>query len=127
MIQLSHRGLRELPGEMDDAAERLAKGAEDLEVDLATQIARLARHNAERGKLTGASQGSIRSQGPVVTAGSGVPWYGFADFGGSVGAGRRIKRPYIKGGRWLFPAVKEANVLQQAEKTLDKALGNLQK
>lgn len=49
MIQLSHRGLRELPGEMDDAAERLAKGAEDLEVDLATQIARLARHNAERG------------------------------------------------------------------------------
>lgn len=117
-VRITHRGLTELPSELDAAAQALSAGADRLEVDLADQVAGAARRNAERGKLTGRAGDSIRSQGPTVTAGGGVPWYGTADFGG-------YRRPYVRGGRWIGPAVREVGVLKEAEQTLDRALGDL--
>ena len=63
--------------------------------------------------------------GPVVRAGDDVPWYGFADFGGRVGRKRSIKRTYIKGGRWLFPAVRDLGVYKKAEKMVERATKGL--
>lgn len=125
MIRVRARGLDGFIHELDVAEDRLVSGVRDLTRELAKDAADDARDNARSGKKTGASMNSIRAMGPVVRAGDDVPWYGFADFGGRVGKDRSIVRRYIKGGRWLFPAVRDLGVVKRAEKTADDATKGL--
>lgn len=126
MVKVTVRGLDGFRHELEVAEGRLVEGTRSLMSDLARETASDARNRARRGKLTGASMGSIRSAGPVVRAGDAVPWYGFADFGGTAGKNRSIHRRYIKGGRWLFPAVRDVGVIREAEEMVDKATKGLQ-
>ena len=105
--------------------DRLIEDTRSLMSELADETADDARGRARRGMLTGASMNSIRAMGPVVRAGDDVPWYGFADFGGRVGRLRSIVRTYIKGGRWLFPAVRDVGVVRKAEQMVDRATRGL--
>ncbi len=93
---------------------------------LADDIASKTRTKALASRKSGNLIGSIRSQGPVVTAGLGAVYYGFIDFGGSVGKGRTIKRKYTKTGRYLFPSVQEIGIRKQVESTIDNATKGLQ-
>lgn len=126
MIRVKARGLDGFIHECEVSSDRLIDGVRDLMSELADETADDARGRARSGKKTGASMNSIRAMGPVVRAGDDVPWYGFADFGGRVGVKRSIKRLYIKGGRWLFPAVRDVGVLRRADKMVDKATKGLQ-
>lgn len=126
MIRVKARGLDGFMHECEITSDRLVDGVRDLMSELADETADDARGRARSGKKTGASMNSIRAMGPVVRAGDDVPWYGFADFGGRVGVKRSIKRLYIKGGRWLFPAVRDVGVLRRADKMVDKATKGLQ-
>lgn len=76
--------------------------------------------------ITGDARSSVRvvSRGNsiVVAAGSArAPYYGWLDFGGTLRpTGRRrntITRPRVKGGRYLFPAIKanESRIVRDAE------------
>lgn len=125
MIKVKARGLDGFMHELEVSEERLIEGVRDLMSELADESADDARGRARSGKKTGASMNSIRAMGPVVRAGDDVPWYGFADFGGRVGPKRSIHRKYIKGGRWLFPAVRDVGVVRRAEKTVDDATKGL--
>ena len=125
MIRIKARGLDGFMHELDVAEDRLVDGVHTLTSDLADETASDARNRARSGKKTGASMNSIRAMGPVVTAGDDVPWYGFADFGGRVGIKRSIIRTYIKGGRWLFPAVRDLGVVRKAEKVVEDATKGL--
>ena len=125
MIRVKARGLDGFTHECDIASDRLTTDTRSLMSELADDTADDARGRANRGKLTGASRDSIRAMGPVVRAGDDVPWYGFADFGGRVGRKRSIKRTYIKGGRWLFPAVRDLGVYKKAEKMVERATKGL--
>lgn len=125
MIKVKARGLDGFIHECEVSSDRLVDGVRDLMSDLADETADDARGRANRGKLTGASRDSIRAMGPVVRAGDDVPWYGFADFGGRVGIKRSIKRLYIKGGRWLFPAVRDVGVYKRAEQMIERATKGL--
>ena len=126
MIKVKARGLDGFRHDLEVAEDRLVEGVRSLMSELADEVTDDARRRARSGKLTGASMNSIRSAGPVVRAGDGVPWYGFADFGGKVGKKRSISRRYIKGGRWLFPAVRDVGVVKEAEKMVDQATKGLQ-
>lgn len=41
----------------------------------------------------------------IVLGGKRVPYGPWLEFGGSVGIGNSVKRPFVKGGRFLFPAI----------------------
>lgn len=126
MIKVQVRGLDGFMHEASIAEDRLTDDIPALLKELASETADDARSRARRGKKTGRSMNSIRALGPVVRAGDDVPWYGFADFGGRVGRNRSIYRTYIKGGRWLYPAVRDVGVIKRAEKVVDKATRELQ-
>lgn len=126
MIRVRARGLDGFTHELEVAQDRLIDGVRSLMSELADETADDARTRARRGQKTGASMNSIRAMGPVVRAGDDVPWYGFADFGGRVGRNRSIHRTYIKGGRWLFPAVRDVGVVHKSEAMVDKATKGIQ-
>lgn len=126
MIKVKIRGLDGFQHELEVSERRLVEGVRSLMSELARETADDARDRAKRGQLTGRSMNSIRTAGPVVRAGDDVPWYGFADFGGRVGKKRSIIRTYIKGGRWLFPAVRDVGVIKRADAMVDKATKGLQ-
>lgn len=80
---------------------------------------------AEIPTLTGAASQSIRASSTRtsarVRAGSTkVPYYGFLDYGGNVGINGSVHRPFIKTGRYLYPAFESAR--DQVEETLTKGL-----
>lgn len=55
---------------------------------------------------------STRTQGRVVGGSARYPYYAWLDFGGKVGRGNSVARPYYGGGRWMYPAldVKRADI-----------------
>jgi hypothetical protein len=126
MIDITLRGNDDLVSDLRTAEERLFNGVRDLMSDLSSDTAKDARRRASRDSLTGRSADSIVSRGQQVSAGGGIAWYGFADFGGTAGRRRSIKRAFIKGGRYLFPAVRNVGVYKKAYETVDKATKGVQ-
>lgn len=126
MIRVKARGLDGFQHELEVAEDRLIEGMFDMERSLAKETAQIARRKAGRERLTGAATDSISAAGPVVSGGNGIEHYGFADFGGRVGRNRSISRRYIKGGRYLFPGVKEVGVREAADDVVDNATKGLQ-
>jgi hypothetical protein len=61
-------------------------------------------------RRTGRAAGTIkarstRTESRVSGGSKRVPYYGWLDFGGRVGRKRSIQRPFIKQGRYLYPAL----------------------
>lgn len=80
---------------------------------------------AEIPTLTGAASNSIRASSTRTSArvragGAKVPYYGFLDYGGSVGINDSVHREFIKTGRYLYPAFEGSR--DQVQETLDKGL-----
>jgi hypothetical protein len=50
----------------------------------------------------------LESQGraTVRAGGSRAPWYSWLDFGGAVGRGGATVRPFVRGGRYLYPGLR---------------------
>lgn len=125
MIELHLKGLDEKQAALTQAERRLADGMPELENELADDMANLARRKARSDSKSGRAMGSIRAMGPAVSAGMDIDYYGFFDFGGKVGYKDRVVRRYIRGGRYLFPAMTEIGVIRQAEAFADKATEEL--
>lgn len=70
-----------------------------------------SRAPVRSGRLRGSIRALAQQRGAQVKGGSKrVPYFGFIDFGGTIRfrtSSRRITRPYIKGGRILYPALAE--------------------
>lgn len=63
-------------------------------------------------------------QGKVAyTSPTSVPYSGFIEFGGAVGRNKSVKRPFIRQGRYLFPAAEEER--NPVMRTLEQELTNL--
>lgn len=56
---------------------------------------------------SGKAAASYRAKGAAVTFGDGVPYVPWLEFGGTVGGKRATKRPRVKGGRYMYPAINE--------------------
>lgn len=61
-------------------------------------------------RRTGRAAASLRASSTqkavrVSAGGRKAPYYPWLDFGGRVGKGRSVRRPFLKEGRYLFPAL----------------------
>lgn len=75
---------------------------------VAETVAGGARRRVKTGK-TGKSKGSIKvassqREAVVKAGGARVPWYPWLDFGGRVGIHKSVSRPFVQGGRYLYPS-----------------------
>lgn len=52
-----------------------------------------------------------------------VPYQGFIEFGGRVGRNKSVVRPFVRKGRYLFPAAERERALIVAD--LEDAIGDL--
>lgn len=85
--------------------------------EVADEVATLARQHVPR--RSGRAAASLRAASTQTAArvragGSRVPYYGWLEFGGSVGRHGSVRRPRDKGGRYIWPAIaKERTRLEE--------------
>lgn len=106
--------LREVSDEIADVVHA------ELE-DIAKGVAADARARVPR--RTGRAQASYKAVGSALSIGDGVPYVPWLEFGGKVGRGEGSRRPYIKGGRYLYPAI-NANLVD-IEKRVDDLIAQM--
>lgn len=104
--EIKIEGLREFQASMRAIDKDLPKGLRVMFNDVVTIVANAARPSVPT--LSGAAAASIKPQstqrvGQVKAGGARVPYYAWLDFGGRAG---HVHRPFIKTGRYLFPAYK---------------------
>ena len=74
---------------------------------------------------TGAAAGSLRAASTATKArvsagGTRAPYYPWLDFGGAVGPNKSVRRPFIRGGRYIYEAYSQEhkNILRLLEKRM---------
>lgn len=77
---------------------------------------------------SGRARGSIRvrssqREARVAAGGARVPYYPWLDFGGRVGPGRSVRRPFLTEGRYVYPGLRANRDEIQAE--MERALTEL--
>jgi hypothetical protein len=107
-LKVEVRGVRELRKALKDvggdAPKELAAGlAEAAEI-----VARVARPRVP--VRTGRAVGSIKVRkqsagAALAVGGTAAPYYPWLDFGGKVGRNKSIRRPFVHGGRYIYPAL----------------------
>lgn len=82
-------------------------------------------------RRSGRAQGSVKARASVrgasiAAGGRAAPYYQFLDFGGTTGRGHTssgggsVKRPFVKGGRYIYPAL--ADQRDEIGAAVDKAI-----
>lgn len=111
MAEAAHvevRGLPQLARGTAVLADRIEDGARAAFLRAADQAATLVRGRVPRrsGRLAASVRADQLDDGASVgMGGSGVPYAGWIEFGGTRG------RPYMPGGRYLVPVTEEAGPL----------------
>jgi len=93
------KALKDMDGEAQKQLRVVLNSAAD------TIAAGAARRVPRR---TGRAAGALRAQSSQreakVIGGSGrAPYYGWLDFGGRVGIGHSVSRPFVRSGRYMYP------------------------
>lgn len=112
--------LKEADGNSQKELRLVFNDAADLVVSGAKQTIPVRTGRAASTVKAQSSQRQAR-----VKAGSAkVPYYGWLDFGGSVGIHNSVKRPFIKDGRYLYPTFQanKGNVLDRLERGLEQLI-----
>lgn len=100
----------EIAGVVHAELEEIARG---VAADAARRVPR----------RSGAAQASYRARGSAVTFGEGVPYVPWLEFGGKVGRGGSVKRPYVRGGRYMYPAINAG--MADIEARVDALIGEI--
>jgi hypothetical protein len=106
-----------------DFPKEMRLGFREVAIDVAQRVAAKVPVG-ETGNAAASVKPRASQLGAGVAAGGAkVPYYGFLDFGGRVGKDRRISRPFIPQGRYLFPTIEEEHdqIIAAAEKVVDDA------
>lgn len=112
------RGLKRISTEYPKALRRALNDAAELVVDTARpQIP--SRTGAARRSLKPAS---TQTTSRVRAGGGRVPYYPWLDFGGSVGKRKSVRRPFIKSGRYIYPAYYKLRDSGRFEQVLSDAV-----
>lgn len=110
------RGLRQLGKEHPKAIKNAGNKAAEIIVEEAKP-----RVPVVSGKAKSTVKVASTTTAARVQAGSKkVPYYAWLDFGGRVGRGRSVKRPFLKSGRYIWAAY--ADKLDIIEETLSQEL-----
>jgi hypothetical protein len=92
--------LKRLDSDMPKVLRLALKGVGDVVVDDARP--RVATKTGKARKSVRSK--STRTSTTIAGGGARVPWYPWLDFGGRVGRGRSVVRPFIKQGRYIYRA-----------------------
>lgn len=97
------RNLRKLGSDLPKGLRLAANESANIVVDAA---------KPEVPKLTGGAAGTLkakstRTEARVQGGSNARPYYPWLDFGGSVGIRNSVKRPFLKEGRYIYPAFKQ--------------------
>jgi hypothetical protein len=118
-------GLAEFQKALRNAGDGLQKQLRLVFNDAADIVVPRARPRLPR--RTGALQASLRASSGQrdarVTLGKAkTPYAGFIEFGGRVGRNKSVRRPFIVGGRTIYPAVRseEAQIAEAMAKGLNR-------
>lgn len=103
-------GLRELRAALRKADGEMHKMLRAAQNDAAQIVVNRAKPKVPA--RSGRARNSIRTASTQtatrVKAGSKrAPYYAWLDFGGRVGRKKSVKRPFLKSGRYIFPAYSE--------------------
>ena len=118
------KGLRELQAKlraMDGQSQKKIRLVLNEAADVIVQSARpLIPHRSGKAAASLKAQSGQR-EAKVVAGGARVPYYGWLDFGGSVGRRNSVHRPFIKEGRYIYPtfSAKHAEVMKKIEEGID--------
>lgn len=126
-IRFELRGLTEVHAALKaidrDAPKELREGFLPVITDVAGRI----RETVPR--VTGKAAMSIRPRASQKGAGIAfsdsdgtVPYYPWLDFGGTVGRGGGQVRPFIKGGRYVYPGILSSmdDIEERAEEVMER-------
>lgn len=109
MRQVEQRLPRELRGAFNEAAKHVVRRAQpQVPVRTGRLAASIRPFSTQR---TGRVAYGTLNQ---------VPYAGFIEFGGNVGRGDSVKRPYRRQGRYLFPAAEQER--EPVVRTLEEQL-----
>lgn len=86
----------------DEVADVVLSELEDIAKGVAADARKRVPYRSGR------AQQSYRAQGAAVVFGDGVPYVPWLEFGGAVGRKGSIKRPYVREGRYVYPAINAA-------------------
>lgn len=112
-----NRNLRKLDNDLPKALRLAHNEAAQLIVNWAQP--RIPRKS---GRAAGTLKAkSTRTESRVQGGSKRVPYYPWLDFGGKVGPKRSVKRPFIKEGRYIYPAL-SANYDRFAELLTEKLI-----
>jgi hypothetical protein len=100
-------GLREFQAAIRRMDAKLPRELRVVLNDAGQSVVRDAKAGVPR--RTGRAAGSIKMassqrEARIKAGGAKAPWYPWLDYGGSVGRGGSVKRPFISQGRYLYPA-----------------------
>jgi len=108
-------GVDRLAADMPDVLETAALSAADL-------VAGYARPRVPRrsGRAARTLRAMVTRPGraEVTAGGSAAPYFGWLDFGGRVGRGNGVRRPYRKTGRYIFAGLDaRESAIEEAQQT----------
>jgi hypothetical protein len=92
------RSLRKLDSDLPKALRVSFNTAADLVVDYARPRVPSRSGKARRSVKARSTREAVR----VVGGSRTVPYYPWLDFGGTVGKGKSVRRPFIKEGRYIY-------------------------
>lgn len=114
-----NRALKAADTEAIDAMKAALKEiAEGVASDVRSRVPRLSGRMAASYKPRGSVKGAAIAYGGNKAA--YAPWI---DYGGSVGKKRSVKRPVVKGGRYLYPAI--ADNMDDIHKRVAEAISDI--
>lgn len=104
-IKELQRSLRQANASFPAELRKANKSAAEVVVRFA-----VPRAPSRTGRLRGSIKAQAQQRGATVKGGTPtrVPYYGFIDFGGSVGIHHSVKREFVSEGRILYPALNDA-------------------
>lgn len=94
-----NRALRKIDSDLPKALRLAQNEAAQIVVDWAKP--RVPKRSGKAARSVKAK--STRTSARVSGGGARVPYLPFLDYGGSVGRNRSVKRPFLKGGRYIYP------------------------
>ena len=112
------RNLRKLDSDLPKVLRIALNEGADLVVHEATPPIPKRTGRAARSVKARSTRTAVR----VVAGGKRAGYFPFLDFGGRVGKNKSVRRPFLKEGRYIYPAYFRARDSGEFQQTLSKAL-----
>lgn len=111
-------GIRELRDALRQLDRELAKELAAGLAEAAEIVAAAARPKVP--SRSGRAAGSIKARkkqtgAAIAVGGAKAPYFPWLDFGGRTGRNKSVRRPFIKEGRYLYPALSDKNAEVKAK------------